>query len=132
MPQRLHLPASESLTSVSLSPSAGHCLLHERWSERVDEDTSFQRCPRLRLMLIVIGVIHDQTPNMLALASPWETSRSHCRAACKHRAHRADIARLWTNLGIRKYFGSHLGEMCFKMFIKKKKEIAFTPPIASF
>lgn len=42
----------------------------------VDEGTSAQLSPRLRLMLIVIGVVHCQTPNMLALASLWETALS--------------------------------------------------------
>lgn len=73
--QQQNLPTFASLISVSLSPSAGYCLRHGQWSEHEDEDTFFQLCPRLRLMLIVIGVIYDQTPSMLALASPWETSR---------------------------------------------------------
>lgn len=42
----------------------------------VDEDTSAWLSPRLRLMLIVIGVVHCRAPNMLALASLWETARS--------------------------------------------------------
>lgn len=38
------------------------------------DQTDAKSSLRLRLMLIVIGVVFDQTPNMLALASLWELS----------------------------------------------------------
>lgn len=58
--------------SVPLSPSAGRPQQpdHPLGSEHVDEESS----PMVRLMLIVIGVVYYQTPNMLALASLWEIS----------------------------------------------------------
>lgn len=41
----------------------------------MDDETAVKSSPRLRLMLIVIGVVYYQTPNMLALSSLWEISQ---------------------------------------------------------
>lgn len=45
-----------------------------RWGQHVDDETAVKFGPGLRLMLIVIGVVRYQTPNMLALASLREIS----------------------------------------------------------
>lgn len=61
-----------------------------------DEDTSALLSPRLRLMLIVIGVVQCQTPNMLALASLWETARR--RPSPRQRTKALESSCNWGNI----------------------------------
>lgn len=75
---------------ISQNPASDQCICHPLQdvldSFNTDREVRMwmmkqppSPCPRLRLMLIVIGVVHQQTPNMLALALLWETSQKDQR-----------------------------------------------------
>lgn len=66
----------QPLISASVAPCRTHHQQHEhqQWGKHVDDETVLKSGPRLRLMLIVIGVVYYLTPTMLALALLWEIS----------------------------------------------------------